>query len=388
MKLLKIGIENSSLFSNEFEMSLINKSRIIEEDVNTSLDVIKHSIGTLNVNAVAGVNAGGKTSTLRLFEFVLDVFGYGDDLDKDKHKQFLHDIYIGKVVIFTSYWYYDSKVVLLKSTVELNDQGKFVFTKEEIFEQKIISTTSKKNIFDFKNEEPYITRETISEEIKRFIKDSTSIFIGIKSESVLTSSNIMNIDFNYTIIQSDQELTRLVVDLLDPNVEYIKKSANNDDLYALKFRDRDEMNIDNTRINEILSSGTIKCTDILFKMNLVLKFGGYMIIDEIENHLHLSIVKKIVRMFEDRHVNRKNATLIFTTHYAEILDVVDRNDSINIVSNSEGNITCKNLTEYEFRNKNDFVRKNLFESGKINTTPSYEKMRSLEKYYEGIHKND
>lgn len=388
MKLLKIGIENSSLFSNEFEMSLINKSRIIEEDVNTSVDVIKQSIGTLNINAVAGVNASGKTSTLRLVEFILDVFGNCEDIDTDKSKQFIDDIYIDKPITFISYWYFDNKIVLVKSTVGMNDQGQYIFTKEEVFEQKVISSTSKQNIFDFKNVSSLLTRETISEEVKRFIKDSTSIFIGIKEGLVFTSSNIMNIDVNYTIIQSDQELTRLTIDLLDPNVEYIKKSENNDELYAFKFKNRDEINIDNTRINEILSSGTIKSTDILFKMNYVFKFGGYMIIDEIENHLHLSIVKKILRMFEDRHINKKNATLIFTTHYSEILDVVDRNDSINIVSNSEGNIICKNLTDYQFRNKNDFVRKNLFESGKINTTPSYEKMRKLERYYEGIHKND
>ena len=45
----------------------------------------------------------------------------------------------------------------------------------------------------------------------------------------------------------------------------------------------------------------------------------------------------------DSRLNKNGGTLIFTTHYPELLDEYDRNDGICIVRNRNG-ITAENLS--------------------------------------------
>lgn len=56
-----------------------------------------------------------------------------------------------------------------------------------------------------------------------------------------------------------------------------------------------------------------------------------MLIDEIENHLNKRLVQLIIELFGDNDINRKGAMLIFSTHYAEILETITRKDSIYIM---------------------------------------------------------
>lgn len=65
--------------------------------------------------------------------------------------------------------------------------------------------------------------------------------------------------------------------------------------------------------------------------------------DEIENHFNKEIVTTLVRFFMDSRFNKNGGTLIFTTHYPELLDEYDRNDGIYIVRNRNG-ITVENLS--------------------------------------------
>ena len=60
----------------------------------------------------------------------------------------------------------------------------------------------------------------------------------------------------------------------------------------------------------------------------VLKDGGYLIVDEIENHFNKEIVSTLIRFFMDGKINKNGGMLIFSTHYPELLDEYDRNDSI------------------------------------------------------------
>ena len=81
----------------------------------------------------------------------------------------------------------------------------------------------------------------------------------------------------------------------------------------------------------------------------VLQSGGYLLVDEIENHFNKEIVTTLVRFFMDSRFNKNVGTLIFTTHYPELLDEYDRNDGIYIVRNRNG-ITVENLSYILTRN--------------------------------------
>ena len=99
--------------------------------------------------------------------------------------------------------------------------------------------------------------------------------------------------------------------------------------------------------------------------------------DEIENHFNKEIVTTMMRFFMDAELNRNGASLIFTTHYPELLDEYDRNDSIYIVRN-RGGITAENLSN--ILRRNDIKKSDVYQSGIIeDTTPVYESYISLRK---------
>ena len=67
-----------------------------------------------------------------------------------------------------------------------------------------------------------------------------------------------------------------------------------------------------------------------------------------------------LRFFMDSRLNKNGGTLIFTTHYPELLDEYDRNDGICIVRNRNG-ITAENLSH--ILNRNDIKKSDAYQSG-------------------------
>lgn len=130
-------------------------------------------------------------------------------------------------------------------------------------------------------------------------------------------------------------------------------------------------------IERYLSSGTIKGIVTFTMAREILREGGYLLIDEIENHFNKEIVSTLIRFFKDSQLNKKGGVLFFSTHYPELMDEYDRNDSIFITRNSNG-ITVENLCT--ILKRNDVKKSEAYESGYLQgTTPSYEAYMKLKK---------
>lgn len=95
----------------------------------------------------------------------------------------------------------------------------------------------------------------------------------------------------------------------------------------MKFKNEEEIVL-NTAVDleQYLSSGTIKGIITFSMVKEVLQSGGYLLVDEIENHFNKEIVTTLVRLFMDSRFNKNGGALIFTTYYPELLDEYDRND--------------------------------------------------------------
>ena len=79
----------------------------------------------------------------------------------------------------------------------------------------------------------------------------------------------------------------------------------------------------------------------------------------------------------DASVNWNHGTLIFTTHYAELLDEFKRGDSIYITRN-QGGITAEKLSASLKRE--DLKKSQIYASGVLgNTAPKYETYLALRK---------
>lgn len=76
------------------------------------------------------------------------------------------------------------------------------------------------------------------------------------------------------------------------------------------------------------SLGTVKLFTALPYLYDVLEAGGVLIIDELENGLHLSLAREIVNLFSSEESNPKHAQLICTSHQPLLLDGAYRRDQV------------------------------------------------------------
>mgnify|MGYP000514932986 FL=1 len=150
---------------------------------------------------------------------------------------------------------------------------------------------------------------------------------------------------NINVLPFTDDIPLEVITFLDPTIEKLCFEKIEDKaLIHLKFKGEEELILNNAvELEQYLSSGTIKGIITFSMVKEVLTSGGYLLIDELENHFNKEIVVTLMRFFMDSSLNKNGSTLIFTTHYPELLDEYDRNDAIYIVRNRNG-ITAENLS--------------------------------------------
>lgn len=83
------------------------------------------------------------------------------------------------------------------------------------------------------------------------------------------------------------------------------------------------------------SLGTIKLFTALPYLYDVLENGGILVVDEIENGLHLSLVKEIIGLFCSEDTNPLHAQLICTSHQPLLLDGDFRRDQVWVTRKDE-----------------------------------------------------
>ena len=105
--------------------------------------------------------------------------------------------------------------------------------------------------------------------------------------------------------------------------------------------------------------------------------GFDLIIDDIESHFHKVLVENMLSLYKDKSVNRHNATLIFTTHYCEILDLFNRQDNIWI-SKANGKVSLSNrYNAYDLRP--ELLKSKQFYNNAFQTSVNYEDLMRLKK---------
>ena len=153
----------------------------------------------------------------------------------------------------------------------------------------------------------------------------------------------------------------------------------------MKFKGKEEIALNRfSDLNRYLSSGTIQGINTFLNAFKLFATGGYLVLDEIENHFNHEIVSTLIRFYMDKTVNKRGAVLLFSTHYAEILDEFDRNDCIYIVRNRHG-ITVENLSA--ILKRNDIKKSEAYSSGYLEgTVPMYDAYMDLKKSIIGSYK--
>lgn len=382
MKILKIKASGLKLFSDNFEVDFSTLQRVLSDRTET-LHKVSPKIYQNNVIAFIGINASGKTTALKVISFVIQMLN-NESINKIEGNEILNGILEDEKIVFEIYFSLNSinlyKLVTTISKDESNIEGesKYIIENEKIWSKSIKSIKTKKGIFDF-NESSLVQIRKGDEE---YLPEDVSIIISLnkKFDSQIYFKDLINWT-NFNLIRVLGDFPKELITFLDPSIEYLKSDIQKGEKkieIKLKFKEKEEIIIYSLQeLEKYLSSGTIKGINVFINSIMILSKGGYLIIDELENHFNKEIVATLIRFFMNKKANKKGAVIIFSTHYPELLDEFERNDNIYIVRNS-GGINVDNLSKLLYRN--DIKKSEIYQSGYLKgTVPDYEEYMKFKK---------
>ncbi len=372
MRLLKMVVNGFTLFKDTIDIDFYTEQRV-SGDNNEMVTPCFGNVYTNNVISIVGINASGKTSLLKIISFVID-FMNGESINNIGNIDILDDTQNVTITVY----FFDPKEGMFKLESEIirvgNDDldNRYIINGERLWCKKVSRIKSKKNLFEF--DDNYIVKERDNN--AEFLKDDTSIILSLNKNKSFYLNDLIQLT-NLNLLRLLGNFPNELIAFLDPSIEYFSYDKLTKEA-KLKFFDREAIIVSNPVLFErYLSSGTIKGINVFMNAMFVFKKGGYLIVDELENHFNREIVATLVRFFMNKSVNKNGATLIFSTHYSELLDEFERNDGIYIVRNRNG-IYAQKLSKILARN--DIKKSEAFKSDFLcGTVPAYESYIQLKK---------
>ena len=376
MKILRITVNGLPLFKQELDLLFYTQQRVGEDD-KEKLYKIEPNYYLHTACAFIGINASGKTSVLKVINLALNILR-NEPINHVESRNILGACERATFKIC----FLDKKnnVYCLKTVITSKKAkaGRYVYSiiEEKLWEKPISSVKSKKYLTDFTAISPIAVRNTE----EAYLPDDVSFIIAHnkKANDKIDVFSLLSYT-NINILPFTEDIPLEVIAFLDPTIEKLCFEKIEDKaLIHLKFKGEEELILNNAvELEQYLSSGTIKGIITFSMVKEVLASGGYILVDELENHFNKEIVVTLMRFFMDSSLNKNGSTLIFTTHYPELLDEYDRNDAIYIVRNRNG-ITAENLS-YILK-RNDIKKSDAYQSGFLEgTTPAYEAYLRLKK---------
>jgi len=390
MKLLKISVSGLPLFKEKCEVDFLAMQRVSSDNAEKMSCIFSTNTQCFyqnNVISFIGINASGKTSILKLITFVSRMLN-NDAINNISNIEILDGVEENQFVTFDVYFYSENGFVNLIHTVIGKQNGKFIITDEYLKSKSASTIKRKADIFAFDR----CSIEMARNKDEVFLLDDVSIMVAFnkKNNERLAITDMLRYT-NINELNISDDYPPELITFFDPSIEYlrfeykvtsrhyanVRSSSVNREIH-LKFYGKEEIQLQRmSELNRYLSSGTIKGINTFARAIKTFQHGGYLIIDEIENHFNREIVSTLMRFYMDPKVNPKGAMLIFSTHYAELLDEFERNDNIYIVRNRNG-ITSENLST--ILKRNDIKKSEAYQSGYLDgTVPAYDAYMALKK---------
>lgn len=375
MRILRINVNGLPLYKNRFDVSFYAVQRVQSNHINSVFNLFGN-IYVNTVEAFVGINAAGKTTALKVISFTNMLLGAAP-LSANFIPQILEE---NIKTIFDIDFYADGKIYhLMSEVIKLTKQegnSKVKIITEKLWIKSVTSKVNKTNLLDFEGLEPVRVRNNTDE----YLPDDVSIMIAVNKQ---IQNKTMFVDLalftNFNLFLPDGGAVPVeIISLLDPTIESITVENINDKVITkLKFYEKNELVLFNpTELNMYLSSGTVKGVRVFSDAMKVLKNGGYLIVDEVENHFNKELVVSLLRLFMNKKTNPKGAVIIFSTHYPELLDELDRNDMVFITRSDHG-LIVDNLNS--LLERNDMKKSEVYQSNFLGgTAPKYKSLVALQ----------
>ncbi|MBR1707840.1 MAG: ATP-binding protein [Clostridia bacterium] len=368
MKLLRVKASNFKNCCDGFTIDLTPKARKSTEDKEYELQEIAPDLYTFNTGAFIGKNASGKTTAIELLDCAYSILG--DFRLEDKH--FNYDGVRLEITFFHEGFVYRYETELARGKT-LGNQA--VFHNERILRKAYYKTHVDK-IFEDVDYEQLTDLGDLPEDTSNIFfilkkKKTRAVFFDSYSGGTDTYQLLFLALKNYDI---SMDVLVKIIRIFDEN---IKELTRLDDHNYRIMTEHGELVMSDTQLIYFLSSGTTKGILLYALMVASLKEGFDLLIDEVENHFHKTLVENMLSLYKDKSVNRHNASLIFTTHYCEVLDQMGRQDNIWIC-NANSRIHLSNMFEvYHIRPA--LLKSKQYYNNAFRTAVNYDDLMSLKK---------
>ena len=368
MKLLRVRASNYKNCCDDFTVDLVAKSKKTSEDKEYELQEIAEDLYVFNTAAFVGKNASGKTSAIELMECCYSILG--EFRLEDKH--YNYDNVKLEIIFYYEYNIYKYTTVL-KSDSTLGSKANF--TEQHIYRKKYYKSKVKE-IYADKGFEEIIGLGELPEDtsIVFFVlkkKATRAVYFNCDGEGADTYRLMFRTMKAYKI--SKDVLTK-VIKIFDDKIKSLEML--DEKHYKLTYQDRVK-ELSDSELVYMLSSGTTKGVLLYIFVVAALENGFDLLIDEVENHFHKTLVENMISLFKDKTVNEKSATLIFTTHYCEVLDLFNRQDNIWIAK-SDNKIRLDNMYE-AYNIRPELLKSRQFYNNAFDTSVNYEDLMALKK---------
>ena len=319
-RIISIKIEGVKRFNHStFSMDLMNYQRVQGTLDDGGMYHLHSSIYLPKILGFAGINSSGKSTSLKLIYWVLNVFLCNMKIS-EKFNKGIEEIFENSVTVEICLSN-ENKLFLVKSYIKRDALfDKPIFVEEEIYEREMSATVRRSNILSVKDYHIKFKRSTLDDDFRTFLEDDKSIsklIVGRSDDSVISYYDEIFMKHELLNIgEADHAILRFLdssIEYIVPYTQIVSLKSSFEKLYKVKFKGSDEQILKSKDILNILSDGTIKGIGLFKAIKLVFEQGGYLLIDEIENKLNKSIIIDIFKLFLSSKSNPKGAILLCTT---------------------------------------------------------------------------
>ncbi len=368
MKLLRITARHFKNCCDGLTIDFIAQSKKTAEDKEYELQEIAPDLYVFNTIAFVGKNASGKTSAIELLDCVYSILG--EFRLEDKH--YSYDGVELEITFFHEGYIYLYTTTLYSGTTFSNQA---YFKDEHVYKKKYY----KSHINDIFDRDSFVeekTEDVLPEDTSKIFfvlkaKQTRAILFDSYSGGPETYRLLFMAMRNYAI---DTDVFTKVLHIFDENIKALERLDPHN--YRI-VTGNDSRIMTDSQLVYYLSSGTTKGLLLYIMMVASLKQGFDLLIDDIENHFHKTLVENMVTLYKDKTVNRKNASLIFSTHYVETLDLMGRQDNIWICS-ADDSIHVSNMYR-DFDIRAELLKSKQYYNNAFRTAVNYDALMALKK---------
>lgn len=368
MKLLRVCASNFKNCEDDFTIDLVPKSRKYSEDKEYELLEIAEDLYVYTTAAFVGKNASGKTSAVELLDCCYSILG--EFRLEGKHYRY-DDVRLTMDFFEDGYIYRYTTV--LKNDTSLGNKA--IFTEQHVYRKKYYKSYLKEIYsaegFEELNDLGVLPEDTSVVFFVLKKKAMRAGYFNCNGEGVDTYRLLFKAMKNYNI--SSRVLGK-IIKIFDENIKGLKMV--DDSRFELDYQGKKQLVSDDELIY-LLSSGTTKGILLYVFVVAALENGFDLLIDEVENHFHKTLVENMISLFKDKTVNRKSSTLIFTTHYCELLDLFGRQDNIWIAK-ADDKVRVMNMYD-SYSIRPELMKSRQFYNNAFSTAVNYDDLMALKK---------